>query len=99
MPFMLAKVQFIFHFMKHACVRTRRVVALHKVRYVATLDISFWVGPQVSVLELDGRFAEIAEANFTGYLRFNGNSHSPYRPNATRVAVEIELCDKHGLKW
>lgn len=60
--------------------------------------ISFWVGPQVDVPELDGRFAEIAEANFTGYLGFNGNSVSPYRPNATRVAAEIELCDKHGLK-
>jgi hypothetical protein len=28
--------------------------------------ISFWVGPQVAEDELDARFAEIAEANFTG---------------------------------
>lgn len=60
--------------------------------------ISFWVGPQVALPELDGRFAEIAEANFTGYLGFDGHSKSPYGPNATRVAKEIELCDKHGLK-
>ena len=60
--------------------------------------ISFWVGPQVNVEDLDGRFAEIAEANFTGYLGFNGNSHTSYAPNPERVAAEIKLCDKHGLK-
>ena len=60
--------------------------------------ISFWVGPQVEADELDFRFAEIAEANFTGYLGFNGNSKSPFRPNSTRVEKEIELCDKHGLR-
>lgn len=60
--------------------------------------ISFWVGPQVAEHELDGRFAEIAEANFTGYLGFNGNSQTPYTPNATRVAKEIALCAQHGLR-
>ena len=31
--------------------------------------ISFWVGPQVAEDDLETRFAEIAEANFTGYVR------------------------------
>ena len=51
--------------------------------------------------ELDGRFAEIAAANFTGYLGFNGEAgvlSNPFRPTASRVAREIALCDKHGLK-
>eukprot|EP01050_Picozoa_sp_SAG11_P009129 SAG11_NODE_840_length_6909_cov_27.081057_3_plen_230_part_00 len=63
--------------------------------------ISFWVGPQVAEAELDDRFAEIVEANFTGYLGFNGEADvklNPFRPNASRVAREIELCDKYGLK-
>lgn len=61
--------------------------------------ISFWVGPQVELDELDARVAEIAECNFTGYLGFNGGGKtSPYFPNAPRVAKEIELCDKHGLR-
>jgi hypothetical protein len=60
--------------------------------------ISFWVGPQVAESELDERFGEIAEANFTGYLGFDGQSGSPFRPNASRVAKEIELCDKYGLR-
>ena len=52
--------------------------------------ISFWVGPQVDEAELDTRFAEIAEANFTGYMGFNGNSKTPFKPTASRVAKEIE---------
>jgi hypothetical protein len=58
--------------------------------------ISFWVGPQASIEELDIRFAEIVEANFTGYLGFDG--YGGLRPNPQRVAAEIKLCDKHGLK-
>ena len=38
--------------------------------------ISYWVGPQVPIPELDERFAEIAAANFTGHLGFNGNGNS-----------------------
>jgi hypothetical protein len=53
--------------------------------------ISFWVGPQVADNELDERFAELAEGNFTGYMGFND-------AGADRVRQEIELCDKHGLK-
>ena len=30
--------------------------------------ISYWVGPQTPLSELDERFAEIAAANFTGHL-------------------------------
>jgi hypothetical protein len=60
--------------------------------------ISFWVGPQVGLAELDERVAEVAECNFTGYLGFNGKSQSPFHPDAARVAKEIELCDKHGLR-
>lgn len=61
--------------------------------------ISFWVGPQVGLDELDARVAEVAECNFTGYLGFNGGGKtSPYYPDAARVAKEIELCDKHGLR-
>lgn len=44
--------------------------------------ISFWVGPQVSLDELGPRVAEIAEANFTGYLGFND-------PDSARVAREV----------
>lgn len=49
--------------------------------------ISFWVGPQVGLAELDKRVAELAECNFTGYLGFNGGGKaSPYAPDAARVA-------------
>ena len=60
--------------------------------------ISFWVGPQVGLDELDERVAEVAECNFTGYLGFNGDAKGPYHPGPARVAKEIELCDKHGLR-
>jgi hypothetical protein len=66
--------------------------------------ISYWVGPQVPTAELDERFAEITEANFTGHLGFNGNgnSHGLYNdseihPTAARIALEIALCDKYDL--
>eukprot|EP01047_Picozoa_sp_COSAG01_P054665 COSAG01_NODE_5999_length_3905_cov_9.655028_5_plen_190_part_01 len=60
--------------------------------------ISFWVGPQVELSELDERFAEVSECNFTGYLGFNGAHKGSFTPNGARVAKEIELCDKHGLR-
>lgn len=60
--------------------------------------ISFWVGPQVELGELDERFAEVSECNFTGYLGFNGAHKGSFTPNGARVAKEIELCDKHGLR-
>ena len=66
--------------------------------------ISYWVGPQVPLPELDERFAEIAAANFTGHLGFNGNgnSHGLYNdsdihPTKERVSAEIALCDKYDL--
>jgi hypothetical protein len=66
--------------------------------------ISYWVGPQVPIGELDERFAEIAAANFTGHLGFNGNgnSHGLYNdtdihPTKERVSAEIALCDKYDL--
>lgn len=59
--------------------------------------ISFWVGPQVAEAQLDERFAELAEANFTGYLGFNGGG-SPFTPNRSRVTAEISLCEKYRLR-
>lgn len=66
--------------------------------------ISYWVGPQVPIRELDVRFAEIAAANFTGHLGFNGHgdSHGLYNdseihPSKERVSAEIALCDKYDL--
>ena len=58
--------------------------------------ISFWVGPQVALGELDSRFAELAEGNFTGYLGYNGGG--AFAPNPVRVALEISLCEKHELR-
>lgn len=62
--------------------------------------ISFWVGPQVPLVELESRIAEVAEANFTGFLGFNGTrAQGAYEPSfPQRVAKEIALCDKYGLK-
>ena len=51
--------------------------------------ISFWVGPQVPPDELGPRVAEIAEANFTGYLGFNGAASGQPVPDAARVAHEV----------
>ena len=59
--------------------------------------ISFWVGPQVPLQELDERFAELVEANFTGFLGFNGGG-SIAAPNPARVAAEITACDKYNLR-
>jgi hypothetical protein len=72
----------------------------HQSRFL----ISYWVGPQVPTPELDERFEEIAAANFTGHLGFNGNgnSHGLYNdtgihPTKERVSAEIALCDKYDL--
>jgi hypothetical protein len=59
--------------------------------------ISFWAGPEVPVAELDGRFAEIVEANFTGYLG-NGPGTKAFPATPARVSAEITLCAKHGLR-
>ena len=59
--------------------------------------ISFWVGPQVELPELDARFAELVEANFTGFMGFHGGGEL-HSPDPTLVAAQIALCDKHGLK-
>ena len=58
--------------------------------------ISFWNGPEVPVAELDGRFAELAEANFTGFLGNAGTKAFSATP--ARVGAEIALCKKHGLR-
>ena len=50
--------------------------------------------------ELDERFKEIAECNFTGYLGFNGTrEQGAFEPaNRVRAAKEIELCAKYNLR-
>ena len=62
--------------------------------------ISFWVGPQVPVGELDARIAEVAEANFTGFLGFNGTrAEGAYEPaHPARVQAEVDACARHGLR-
>ena len=62
--------------------------------------ISFWVGPQVPVAELDARIAEVAEANFTGFLGFNGTrAEGAYEPaHPARVQAEVDACARHGLR-
>jgi hypothetical protein len=79
---------------------SQREQRFHQDRFL----ISYWVGPQVPVQELDERFAEIAAANFTGHLGFNGhgNSHGLYNDSEIhtskeRVSAEIALCDKYDL--
>lgn len=53
--------------------------------------IGFWVDPPARP-DLDERYAEIAEANFTFIIGNFGAS----TPDA--VARQLELCEKHGLK-
>ena len=62
--------------------------------------ISFWVGPQVPIGELDARIAEVAEANFTGFLGFNGTrEQGAYEPaHPARVRTEVDSCARHGLR-
>jgi hypothetical protein len=70
--------------------------------------ISFWAGPQVPVPELDGRFAELVECNFTGFMGFHGKLPAPgaypptvpggYPATIERVTAEISLCAKYGLR-
>ena len=47
------------------------------------------MGPQVPLHELPRRVAEIAEANFTGYLGFNGVAAGQPVPDAAKVALEV----------
>lgn len=53
--------------------------------------IGFWVDPPVGP-DLDARYAEIAQANFTFVLAVFGTS------TREGVARQIEACRKHGLK-
>lgn len=53
--------------------------------------IGFWVSPQTDD-DLDARYAEIAEANFTFVIGLCGAKNPP-------PAVEqLKMCEKHGLK-
>lgn len=53
--------------------------------------IGFWVAPQTDE-NLDARYGEIAEANFTFVIGLCGGNH-PVPP-----AEQLELCRKHDLK-
>jgi hypothetical protein len=53
--------------------------------------IGFWVAPQTDV-DLDARYAEIAEANFTFVIGLCGATNPP------PVEAQLQLCEKHGLK-
>ncbi len=55
------------------------------------IAIGFWVDPPADA-QMDARYAEIAEANFTFVLGGFGAS------TAANAVRQIELCEKHGLK-
>lgn len=53
--------------------------------------IGFWVAPQTDE-NLDSRYAEIAEANFTFVIGLCGAKNPP------PAGEQLKLCEKHGLK-
>lgn len=53
--------------------------------------IGFWVAPQTDE-NLDARYAEIAEANFTFVIGLCGGK------NPMPAGEQLKLCEKHGLK-
>jgi hypothetical protein len=57
---------------------------------------SMWVDPQVPIEEMDERYGEVAEANFSVVLSFGiapGQSH-----DRVSTMAKLDACEKHGLK-
>ena len=62
--------------------------------------ISMWVDPQVPPAQIDARFKEIADANFSVHLGYDGESlfgRSRGLPSRARVTAQLAAAEKYGL--